>query len=95
MGPNTQFLRLPINISHNGKIVCAEITGGRLPLNKYFTCRIPGADMIIFEAVQRGNSGEYSWGTCYGKQLGYQVPFIGKEIEKQLNKNNNSRHIGH
>jgi hypothetical protein len=95
MGPDTQFLRLPININYNGKIVCAEITGSSLPLGKYFTCRIPGADMIIFEAVQKGNSGEYSWGTCYGKQLGYQVPFIGKEIEKQLNKENKFRSIRH
>ena len=88
MSMKTQFIRLPINIHYNGKIVSAEITGQSQPFNRYFTCRIPGADIVIIEAFESEKSGAYSWEVCYGKQLGYIVPFIGKEIEKQLGRNN-------
>jgi len=90
MDIDIQILRLPIIITYKDNVFCAEIIGKTAPFNRYFTCRIPGADMLVIEALPSEVSGKYTWGICHGKELGYLLPFIGMEIEKHLNRDANA-----
>jgi hypothetical protein len=67
-----------------GKKHTVEIVGKVIPFCKYFTCKIPGADMLILEATRANRSQSYSWSARQQHQFSYLVPFIGKEIEKHL-----------
>ena len=81
---NSRILRLPLRFFHKGKRYEGEIVGKVVPFNKYFTIRIPGADMLILEALPCHEERRFSWVTNSQHEFGYLVPLIGREIEKYI-----------
>jgi len=79
---NDSIIRIPLHFNFKGKNYIGEIIGKVAPFNRYFTCRIPGENMIILEAKQGINPGKFNWVSCSGNDFNHLVPYIGKEIEK-------------
>ena len=78
------FLKLPLTINYAGRRYTAEIIGKIIPFNKYFTCIIPGEDLIIMEAVTQPSSTRLSWKVSRDNKFAHLMPMIGSEIEKHL-----------
>ena len=78
------ILDIPLSIKYKGKDYSCKVTGRVHPFSKYFTCRIPGANIVVLEAQPKDKSGNISWKVTHGIEFGYLVPFIGKEIEKYI-----------
>jgi hypothetical protein len=79
---NGAIVRIPVQFTFKGKGYTAEVIGKAAPFNKYFTCRIPGANILILKAVPGAAPNQYSWTICHGNEFSYLAPFLGKEIEK-------------
>ena len=81
---SSSVLWLPLVITFMGRQHRVEVVGKLVPFCKYFTCRIPGADILVFEAISGSTPCRFSWVASTKHQFSYLVPFIGKEIEKYL-----------
>lgn len=75
-------VKIPLDITYRGRHHKAEVVGRIHPFNKYFTCRIPGENMLIMEAIYNERSRGYTWKTKDDHTFAYLTSLIGKEIEK-------------
>ncbi len=75
-------IKIPIDIQYKGEHHKAEVVGRIHPFNKYFTCRIPGENLLIMEATYNETSRHYHWKACTQHSFAYMATMIGKEIEK-------------